>query len=70
MSMILVIIGFAFLFSGFLSLAGLTDVGLHYVTITQLHTLPYLDQYPVSWVYTGAGALLLLIAYVIGRSRR
>lgn len=70
MSMIFVIIGFAFLLSGFLSLAGFTDEGLYYVSITQLHTLPFLSDYPASWVYTGAGVLLLIAALVFGLDRK
>lgn len=70
MSLIFLIVGFAFVFAGFLSLTGLTDVGMDYVTFTQLHTLPYLNEFPASWVYTGAGIILLLLAYTIGSGRK
>lgn len=69
MSMIFLIIGFAFLFAGFMSLSGLTDEGLYYVGISQLHTLPFLNQYPASWVYTGAGVVILVLAYSSWRGR-
>ncbi len=70
MSIILLIIGFSFFFAGVISLTGLTDAGLQYVTATQLHTLPILRNYPVNVIYTAVGALLLVIAFAIGPARK
>ena len=70
MSMILMIIGFTFFFAGFLSLIGVTDFGLQYVTIFQLHNLPFLRDYPVVLVYTVAGALLMVIAFALSPVRK
>lgn len=70
MSVIFLILGFAFLLAGFLSITGLTNVGLEYASFTQFHTLPFVNQYPSAWVYIGLGLVLVLLAYAVGRGGR
>jgi len=47
---IIFILGLAFLLSGILALANITQVGLTYAGMVKLHTLPYLNTLPSSWV--------------------
>ena len=67
MSAILSLIGVVFLASGLLSIANITDVGLEFVSNTQIHLLPFLDTFPGEWVYVGLGIILLAIAGGISR---
>lgn len=62
MSTLIFIIGFAVVISGLLSVANITDVGLNYLSLTKIHLLPFLQNFPSVWVYTVLGFLLLLIA--------
>jgi len=68
MSTLLFIVGLAFLFSGLLSYFKITEVGLTYVSMTQIHQLPFLATFPVVWVYIVLG--LILVAIAGGLSRR
>jgi len=61
-------VGLAFLFSGLLSYFKITEVGLTYVSMTQIHQLPFLATFPVVWVYIVLG--LILVAIAGGLSRR
>ena len=65
---LLYLFGLAFLVSGFLSIFNVTEVGLTYASMTQVHTLPFLSTFPIAWVYVGLGLLLIVIAG--GLSRR
>jgi hypothetical protein len=69
MSLLISIIGFGFFFAGFFSLAGLTNFGLYYAALTQLHTLPVLRNFSPALDYTLYGLLLLIIAPVFKSGR-
>jgi hypothetical protein len=62
MSAILYVIGLVFLVSGLLSIAKVTEVGLEFVSKTQVHTLPFLTTFPAVWVYIVLGLVLIVIA--------
>ena len=64
------LIGLVFLLSGLLSIVNLTDVGLNFVEQSQIHTLPFLADYPSSWIYIALGLLCLIIASAFRRRRR
>jgi uncharacterized membrane protein len=68
MGTLLFVVGLAFLVSGLLSYFKITEVGLTYVSMTQIHTLPFLTTFQAVWVYIVLG--LLLIAIAGGLSRR
>lgn len=67
MSAILYVIGLVFLVSGLLSIAKVTEVGLEFVSKTQIHTLPFLTTFPAVWVYIVLGLVLIVIARGITR---
>lgn len=62
LSVIISLIGLVFSIAGLLSLVRLTEVGLDWMKVTQIHTLPLLNALPPNWVYLGFGVLLLVIA--------
>jgi hypothetical protein len=68
MGTLLFFVGLAFLVSGLLSYFKISEVGLTYVSMTQIHTLPFLTTFQAVWVYIVLG--LLLIAIAGGLSRR
>ncbi len=68
MGTVLFLVGLAFLVSGLLSYFKISEVGLTYVSMTQIHTLPFLTTFQAVWVYIVLG--LLLIAIAGGLSRR
>jgi len=59
----------AFLLSGILAVANITQVGLTYAGLIRLHTLPYLNTLPSSWVYIGLGLLLVVISFALSKNR-
>lgn len=67
MSAILSLIGLVFLVSGLLSVAKFSEIGMDFVSKTQIHTLPFLATYPAVWIYVGVGVVLLAIAAGIRR---
>ena len=67
MSAILSLIGVVFLASGLLSIANITDVGLDFISNSQIHLLPFFNTFPGEWVYVGLGVILLAIAGGISR---
>ncbi len=67
MSVLLTIVGLAFVISGVLSLAKITDVGMTYLSMTKIHLLPFLNTFPSVWVYIALGVILLVIAGLITR---
>lgn len=69
MSALFTLIGLAFLLSGLLSLVDLTDVGLNFVEQSQIHTLPFLVDFPSAWIYIALGLLCLIIASAFRRRR-
>jgi len=69
MSVIFSLAGLVFVVSGLLSLFDVTDAGLDFVSRSQIHTLQFLSNYPMDWVYVGVGLVLLLIAGFFSRRR-
>lgn len=69
MSAILFLLGLVFFVSGLLSLLKVTEVGLTYVSMTQIHQLPFLTAYPMVWIYIVLGVLLIAIAGGLSRRR-
>lgn len=67
MSVLFTIVGLAFVISGVLSLAKITDVGMTYLSMTKIHMLPFLNTFPSVWVYIVLGVILLVIAGLITR---
>ena len=65
---IVFIVGLAFLLSGVLAHANISQVGMTYVSMLKIHTLPYINTVPTTWVYIGLGLILIIIAY--GYSRK
>lgn len=68
MSALISLVGLVFLISGLLSIANISEIGLDLVSKTQIHLLPFLNTFPVVWVYIVLGLILLAIAG--GLSRR
>ena len=62
MSILLLLVGLAFLIPGILSVANITDVFLGYVSMTNIHTLTFLSNYPSAWIYIVLGLLLIFIS--------
>ena len=67
MSIIFLIVGLVFLGSGGLSVLKVSEVGLDFVSKTQIHTLPFLNTFPSAWVYLVLGVILIFIAGVFSR---
>ncbi len=67
MKALLSLIGLLFLVSGMLSFTKVSDAGLDLVSKTQIHTLPFLANYPAVWVYVVLGLVLLVISSGIRR---
>ncbi|MDP2966471.1 MAG: hypothetical protein Q8N39_10645 [Pelolinea sp.] len=67
MSAIFFLVGLVFLISGFLSIAKISDIGLNFVSKTQIHLLPFLNTFPIVWVYLILGLILIVIAGGISR---
>jgi len=67
MSTLFSLVGVVFLASGLLSIVNITDVGLDFISNTQIHQLPFLNTIPSGWVYVGLGLILLAIAGGISR---
>ena len=70
MSAFIGLIGVVFLLSGFLNVAGITDVGLKFVSLTQIHTLPLLNTIPSGWAYMVVGLIIMGISGAMYGSRR
>lgn len=70
MAAVIGFVGLVFLLSGFLEIAKVTDVGLNFVSITQIHTLPLLNAIPSGWAYMIIGLIIMLIAGAMYRGRR
>lgn len=69
MGTLLLIIGFAFVLSGFMSIAGISELGMEYARYTQIHSLTFLQNYPDTWVYIGVGILLIFLSFALVRRR-
>ena len=65
---IIFLIGLLLFLSGLLSIAGLTEIGLDFVSKSKIHELPFLDTFLSNWVYLVIGLAVLAIA--LGLSRR
>ena len=64
------LVGIVFLLSGFLDIAKVTDIGLKFVSMTQIHTLPLLNSIPSGWSYMLVGLIFMGIGGAMHRSRR
>ena len=64
---LLYLAGLIILISGLLSLAGITDFGLNYVSLLQIHLLPFLTSFPIAWIYIVLGLVIIIIANRISR---
>ena len=69
MSTLLFVAGLAFLVSGLLSYFKISEVGMTYVSMTQIHTLPFLTAFAAVWVYIVLGVLLIAIAGAFSRRK-
>ena len=69
MSALFYLVGLVFLISGLLSIANISEIGLDFVSKSQIHLLPFLSTYPAAWVYAGLGLVLLVITGGISRRR-
>lgn len=65
---IIFLIGIGFFLSGLLSIAGVTEIGLDFISKSKIHELPFLNTFQSNWVYLVIGLVVLAIA--IGLSRR
>jgi len=70
MAVLIGLVGIVFLLSGFLAVANVTDIGLNFVSNTQIHTLPLLNAIPSGWAYMIVGFIIMLIAGAMYRGRR
>jgi len=64
------LVGIVFLLSGFLDIAKVTDIGLNFVSITQIHTLPLLNSIPSGWAYMIVGLIIMVVAGAMYSRRR
>jgi len=69
MNIIFFIVGLVFLIPSLLSIADITDVGLDYISLTKIHTLPFINQYPSAWIYVVLGLILMIVGFAISRRR-
>jgi len=69
MGTILYLVGLVVLISGLLSLAGITDFGLNYISLSKIHLLPFVSSIPETWVYIVLGLIIIIIANRISRRR-
>jgi hypothetical protein len=69
MSMLLLLVGLVFFISGLLSLFNFTEVGLTYISMTQIHKLPFLNTFQIVWVYILLGFLLIALSRALPRNR-
>ena len=65
---ILLFAGLLLFLSGLLSVAGVTEIGLDFISKSKIHELPFLNTFQSNWVYLVLGLIVLAIA--IGLSRR
>ena len=67
MGTMLFIVGLVILISGLLSLAGITDFGMNYISLSKIHLLPFVSSFPKIWVYIVLGLIIIIIAKAISR---
>ena len=67
MSALFSLVGVVFLASGLLSIVNISDIGLDFVSNTQIHQLSFLNTFPSGWVYVSLGLIFLAIAGGISR---
>ena len=67
MGVLFYLAGLIILISGLLSLAGITDFGLNYVSLLKIHLLPILTSFPIAWIYIVLGLVIIIIANRISR---
>jgi hypothetical protein len=69
MSALLFLVGLVFFVSGLLSILNVSEVGLTFVSMTQIHQLPFLISFQIVWVYILLGVILIAIAGGLSRRR-
>ncbi len=62
------LVGLLLFLSGLLSIAGVTEIGLDFISKSKIHELPFLNTFLSNWVYLVIGLVILAIA--VGLSRR
>jgi hypothetical protein len=65
---LILIVGLIFFLSGLLSVAGVTEIGLDFISKSKIYELPFLVQFQSNWVFLVIGLVILAIA--IGLTRR
>jgi len=65
---VFLVIGLLLFLSGLLSIAGVTEIGLDFVSKSKIHELPFLNTFLDNWVYLVLGLIVLAIA--VGLYRR
>ena len=65
---IIFFLGAVFFLSGLLSVAGITEIGVDFLSKSNIQELPFLDTFASNWVFLVIGLAILAIA--IGLSRR
>jgi uncharacterized membrane protein YczE len=65
---IIFLIGIVFFLSGLLSIAGVTEVGVDFLSKSMIQGLPFLNTFQSNWVFLVIGLIVLAIA--VGLSRR
>lgn len=67
MGVLFTIAALIFVFSGLLSVLGVTDAGLNFISQINIHMLPILNTFPKAWVYVGLGLVFMGIARLLIR---
>jgi len=65
---IIYIVGLLLFLSGLLSVAGVTEIGLDFISKSKIHELPFLNAFLSNWVYLVIGLAVLAVA--VGLSRK
>lgn len=65
---IIFIIGIVFFLSGLLSIANVTEIGVDFLSKSQIQELPFLNTFLSNWVFLAIG--LIVLALAIGLSRK
>jgi hypothetical protein len=65
---IVFLVGLGFFLSGLLSIAGISEIGMDFLSKSKIQELPFLNTFQSNWVFLVIG--LVVLAIVIGVSRR
>ena len=66
---IIFIIGIVFFLSGLLSIAGVTEIGVDFLSKSKIQELPFLNSFLSNWVFLVIGLVVLAIAIGLSRKR-